>query len=611
MGESLYFCTDILNMQVLRINQTMMKQMQKTLFVAVAALVGLTSQRASAQQTFEGTTGIIANPIDLNYRFQISGNSLREAADPVCEYYKGKYYLFASKCSGYWSSPDLVNWTYIRCRSIKNIEEYAPTIMVYNDELYYFGKGEVMIYKTTNPDVDDWQLVETDAETQGGTDLAWFVDDDNRVYLYWGCSNSSPIRGVEVDPTNKFKSLTKRIDLIGFNADKLGFEVSGDNNDILERASWNEGPCMIKHNGKYYLMYATPGTQYRSYCDAVYVSDNPLGPYEMTDCLPASYKPGGFIGGAGHGHTFRDKYGNYWHVATMKISQRHNFERRLCLLPVFFGDDDRMYTQSMWADYPCKVPDHKVDFATWDVWTGWNELSKGKPVYASSWVCNHDPELANDERVETWWAAQTGKPVTFGKKGNNITNEGEWWMTDLQKSMTINAIQVNFADHGFKLLGPDSYCYRYVIQASADNSEWKTIVDRSDFQEDRPHDFIVLDKPIKARYVRICNIKETPGAFSLYDFRIFGHGGGKAPAEVNAKSIKVARDKSDKRIYRLTWDAVPDATGYVVRMGTDKDHLNYSAMLYTNEYEGRCFRTDRDYMFVVDAFNENGYTRSR
>ena len=39
---------------------------------------------------------IVANPINLNYRFQPKDESRREAADPVLEYFKGYYYLFAS-----------------------------------------------------------------------------------------------------------------------------------------------------------------------------------------------------------------------------------------------------------------------------------------------------------------------------------------------------------------------------------------------------------------------------------------------------------------------------------------------------------------------------------
>ena len=63
---------------------------------------------------------------------------------------------------------------------------------------------------------------------------------------------------------------------------------------------------------------------------------------------------------------------------------------------------------------------------------GWNLLSYKKKVAASSSLEGYGPELANDEQVETWWAAQTG-------------NKGEWLQIDLGEPMDVKAIQVNFA----------------------------------------------------------------------------------------------------------------------------------------------------------------------
>lgn len=40
---------------------------------------------------------------------------------------------------------------------------------------------------------------------------------------------------------------------------------------------------------------------------------------------------------------------------------------------------------------------------------GWNLLSYRKPVQASSSLAGYEPGNANDEQIETWWAAQTGK----------------------------------------------------------------------------------------------------------------------------------------------------------------------------------------------------------
>ncbi len=84
---------------------------------------------------------VVANPIDLNYRFQIESPSRREAADPVIEMFKGKYYLFASKSEGYWSSPDLIEWTYIPTKTIPTIEDYAPIIIPMDDALYFMASS--------------------------------------------------------------------------------------------------------------------------------------------------------------------------------------------------------------------------------------------------------------------------------------------------------------------------------------------------------------------------------------------------------------------------------------------------------------------------------------
>ncbi|MDR1897847.1 MAG: family 43 glycosylhydrolase, partial [Prevotellaceae bacterium] len=471
------------------------------------------------------TDRIVANPMNLAYRFQPQDNdpARREAADPVCEYFNGKYYLFASKSGGYWSSPDLVEWTYIPCTSIKTIENYAPTILIIKNTMYFMASWEpAKIYKTSNPDEDNWQEVKSEFHfptPEVSQDPAFFRDDDGRVYLYWGCSDKAPIYGVEVDPENGFKVTGQTVAVIEHNSKLYGWENPGNNNE-LNKDGWNEGPCMIKHGGKYYLQYAAPGTEFRVYADGVYVGDHPLGPFVYAESSPFSFKPGGFVGGAGHGHTFKDRYGNYWHVASMRISQRHWFERRLGLFPLYITENGFVGQHSVWTDYPFIVPAEKTDFAKNDGFAGWNLLSFRKSVTASSALEEYKPALAADERIETWWSAQTGKP-------------GEWLQVDLGKEMTVNAIQVNFADHDFTMRAPHPpFHYRYVTEASTDGKKWTVIVDKSHNVKDAVHDLNVLPQPVTARYLRITNSRELPGKFSLYDFRIFGNGKGKAPSKV-------------------------------------------------------------------------------
>lgn len=82
---------------------------------------------------------------------------------------------------------------------------------------------------------------------------------------------------------------------------------------------------MTKHNGTYYLQYACPGTQYNTYADGVYTS-SPR--WDRSRCKrPTHFPPSraGFMTGAGRGNTIADKYGNYWHASTMRISVNHDF----------------------------------------------------------------------------------------------------------------------------------------------------------------------------------------------------------------------------------------------------------------------------------------------
>lgn len=534
---------------------------------------------------------IVTNPINLNYRFQPGGESRREAADPVVAYFKGYYYMFASKSGGYWRSEDLAEWEYIPCTTIPTIEDYAPAVLVYDNALYFTASGNTTrFFRNSRPETDAWEEVESKFHYPQH-DPAFFQDDDGKVYFYWGCSDVKPILGVEVDPENGFAPIGEPVALIGHNCDKYGWEVPGKNNEE-PRQGWNEGAAMLKYEGRYYLQYAAPGTQYRIYGDGCYVGDSPLGPFQYLEDNPFSFKPGGFIGGSGHGDTFKDKYGNYWHVASMTIAVRHMFERRLGLFPLTVSREQGMRAYTTWADYPFCIPDRKVDFAKTDCSMGWNLLSRNKRVSASSSQEGYEAALAADEQVETWWAACTG-------------HSGEWLQMDLGALMDVNALHVNFADHGFDVHAPHTpIVYQYLIEGSADGKDWKILVDERSNRKDAPHKLHVLSAPDKVRYLKITNSRELPGCFSLFDLRVFGKKGRKTPAAVTG--FRAVRDEADKRIFRFSWDAQLAATGYVLHWGTRQDDLAHSVVVYDNQYEARYFNRDSEYYFSITAFSEGG-----
>lgn len=534
------------------------------------------------------------NPMNLNYRFQPSNSlSYREAADPVITIYKGKYFLYASHSGGYWSSDNMLNWEFIPIKSLP-IEDYAPDVITINDTTYYLGSAMVKknIYYTTNPFEDNWKPMDKTLPFPVW-DPHFLKDDDGKVYMYWGCSDRDPIKVVQLN--SKMQPITEPKVVITHNPAEHGWENPGELNEKAKNG-YNEGSWMTKYNNKYYLQYASPGTEFKTYADGVYISDSPTGPFKYEIYSPFSYKPGGFIAGAGHSGTFRDKYGNYWHVSSMSISIRHMFERRLGLFPACFDKDGVLRTFTAFGDYPTILPERKIDFGKESLFKGWMLLSYNKKATSSSSVEKYPVKNAFDENIRTWWSAGTG-------------NAGEYLSVELDDNVTINAIQVNFADNEANLK-PDSknlqYCYR--ILASNDQKVWNIIVDKSSNTIDACHDYIELDKPVKAKYIKVENVKVPDGLFSVYDLRIFGKRKGKTPNEPSG--LTAERDASDTRRAILKWNKDISVTGYIVNYGTDINKLYSSVMVYDADSVSLTgLNKGVTYYFSIDAFNESGITK--
>ena len=174
---------------------------------------------------------------------------------------------------------------------------------------------------------------------------------------------------------------------------------------------------------------------------------------------PVSYKPTGFIGGAGHGCMFTVGSENYWKAATNSISVRHMFERRVSFYPAGFDKDGYLYTDTYLGDYPMFLPTEKRQ-ASDSFQPGWMLLSYGKTVTASSTLDGFPAENIVDEDSRTAWVAATN-------------NDTEWLQVDLQHLSSVNAIQVNFDEYGAKQKGFVPGVYQsYVIYASVNGEDW-------------------------------------------------------------------------------------------------------------------------------------------
>lgn len=536
------------------------------------------------------------NPLNVDYTYMIYNSdkdiSYRSGADPAVVEFRGEYYMFVTRSHGYWHSTDLQNWNFIPAPANWYPQGCnAPAAHNYKDSLLYVcgdPSGSMSVLYTDDPKKGDWKGVPAILHDLQDPDL--FIDDDGKAYMFWGSSNVFPIRGIELDRNHRFLPKGEKKELFGLDLANHGWERFGENHvSDSDLGGFIEGPWMTKHNGKYYLQYGSPGTEFNVYGDGVYVADHPMGPYTYQKHNPVSYKPGGFMNGAGHGSSVLGPDSTYWHFASMSLSINVNWERRLCMFPMGFDNDGIMFCDTRFGDYPHyapAVPGKKGEFR------GWMLLSYKKPVTASSYVKEYTPVALTDEKTKSFWLAEAN-------------NDNQWVMIDLQKEAEVCAVQINYHDYQSNRYGRyEGLYHRYYVEGSSDGKNWKILVDRRRSYKDTPNDYVELAHPAKVRYVRYRNLHVPTPHLAISELRIFGKGTGKAPKKVDG--LKLVR-QADCRDVAISWKPVPGAQGYNVLWGIAPDKLYSSWMVYDeNELFMRSLTTTQDYYFCVEAFNENG-----
>ncbi len=575
--------------------------MNKILLI-IFALVSIESY--SQQKTY-------CNPINIDYGYCpipnfVTQGKHRATADPVIINFKGKYFLFSTNQWGYWWSENMLNWNFVSRKFLKpdaNVydELCAPAAFVMKDEMYLIGSTHgpnFALYKTKDGTKDDWEVAVENFKV-GAWDPGFLYDEEkDKLFLYWGSSNEFPLLGTEIN-TKTLQSDGFVKPMITLKPEDHGWERFGEYNDNAFLQPFMEGAWMTKYKNKYYFQYGAPATEFSGYADGVYVSNDPLDGFAYQPHNPFSYKPGGFARGSGHGATYQDNFGNWWHVSTVILGQKNNFERRIGIWPAGFDKEDVMYCNTAYGDYPSFLPQKNADHIK-GLFSGWMILNYNKPVQVSSTLGGFQPNLAVDEDMKTYWSAKTGE-------------KGEWFQTDLGEVSTINAIQINYADQDVELMGKtlDKF-HQYKILASNDGKKWTTLIDKSQNKTDVPHDYIELQTPAKARFLKLENIRIPSGKFALSGFRVFGKGQGKVPEMVQNFMVLRADAKKfgERRSSWIRWQQNNEADGYVIYFGKSPDKLYGSIMVYgQNDYFfSGMDRTDA-YYFQIEAFNNNGISK--
>lgn len=241
------------------------------------------------------------------------------------EFCSKKYYGF--------STVDLENWVFHGVifssgdedsdASFKQPLTLAAPDCVYKNGKYYLyfctdGNGERMAVSDVpqGPFSDCGSIEIADGE---GIDPAVLVDDDGKVYYFWGQFELSGAEMEEDMKTLKKDTLHRRI-LTEF---EHGF---------------HEGASIRKRNGLYYMIY-TDISRGRATCLSYAISDKPLGPYK---------KQGVIIDNTGcdsdtwNNHGSIAEYNGQWYVFYHRSSQYSIYNRRVCIEPIQFDEEGRI-----------------------------------------------------------------------------------------------------------------------------------------------------------------------------------------------------------------------------------------------------------------------------
>ncbi|MEJ2055366.1 MAG: discoidin domain-containing protein, partial [Calditrichaceae bacterium] len=504
--------------------------LKPVIWLVVLIFLVLTSCTSVPEKSKDFTVQITDSPKTFCNPLNLYTGSQRvwRAGEAVVVLHQDDYYLFITGGRGYWYSDNLRDWTYVKAPDFPG---GCPSVISDGETMYASGDKTLRdVFASTDPKNGVWEKVGHYDRDYGDADM--FLDDDGRLYMYWGWSQILPFQVVELDPKNNFSEIGEPVTLFFGNEEEHGWERRR-NKDVIfpffshrpyfaEASPWIEGPWMIKHNGKYYLQYAAIG--------------------------PALY---------GEGRGGGD----------------------IALYPTSVDAEGVMHSNTAFGDYPQYYPGIKENPVD-NNFTGWMLLSHKKYAKASSTLKGYDITNAVDENLYTFWCAETGDP-------------GEFMVVDLGKECDIYAMQVNFDQHDAKVKfvwgrgmvsssnADDNRFRSYTVETSTDNKNWSLLIDKSNNTKDVRYDYTELHQPVKARYVKLTNVF-TPfeGKFAVKDLRIFGNPQIAEFTEIN--NVMVARDADDPRNAVLTWQPVKNADGYVIRYGIEpgklyNDHIVYDA----------------------------------
>lgn len=269
-------------------------------------------------------------------------------------YLYGSHDVLKTEYCGYdyvvWSAPvdDLTSWTcHGECyRATDGGVLYAPDVVQKGDTFYMYAaeaKGSVIMMATSKT---PWGPFTNPVKTELGFDPGILIDDDGRVYAYWGFCES--YAGEMNDDMVTLKKETIRPHLIGHSKP---YWITEDDGHIIPEDGFFEASSPRKVGGKYVLVYSKR-YEYPKPELGVFGSNNGFLSYKWSDSPLGDFMAGGdisFNGGEiikgpdgngimtyqwGNNHGSLMKIKDQWYIFYHRQTGCNEFSRQAMVEPV-------------------------------------------------------------------------------------------------------------------------------------------------------------------------------------------------------------------------------------------------------------------------------------
>lgn len=422
------------------------------------------------------------NPHSLDNEWYLYG-----VGDPYLLKYQGKYYLYCStkdiedgvKC---WSSKDLITWQDEGLCATDEITHgaYAPEVIYWGGKFYMYtspaGNGHYIL-KADDP-TGPFEVITNNLGHS--IDGSVFKEDDGSLYFYH--AGTEGIYGHAMSSPTAIGS------------------------DVLLNAymnGWTEGPCVIKRNGIYYMIYT--GNHVWSYGYRIDYASSKAGP--ISGWQPAKMQDpvvlnsmGDFVG-LGHGSMFLgpdlDSYFITYHNLAGDYGygpyRRLNFDRI-----AWNGEKMEVLGPTNFAQQEPDMPDFYDYFDSSAINPIWSTPNGG------SWSLKNDSFLIQTEYTdasETWYkiistettsddysAEFNAKEIDAYNTSNKFgavfsyTDESNFGIALFHSSS--KQLEINFLINGswstaqyYDLTGVDDYSKWHCIRIEKDDTEYSFFVD--------------------------------------------------------------------------------------------------------------------------------------